>query len=184
MNIKLPNQLEEGELVKRCQAQDAEAQRELYERYADKLYRIGFRYLSEETAAEDAVTEGFLKIFAKIPQFEFRGKGSLEGWLKRIIVNESLMLLRKRKQKLVDIEHSAEKDNGYSIDQGLIEEDIIAEVRKLPKGYRTVFNLYAIEGYTHREIGEKLGISENTSKSQLSKARASLMKSLEKLGAI
>lgn len=176
--------MEEGEIVKRCQANDAEAQRILYEKYADKMYGICFRYLSEETSAEDAVTEGFLKVFEKIQYFEYRGKGSLTGWIKRIVVNESLMILRKRKHKLVDIDCSSEKENGQNIDQSLLEEDIISEIRKLPKGYRTVFNLYAIEGYSHKEIGEKLGISENTSKSQLSKARASLMKSLVKIGAI
>ncbi|UXP31382.1 sigma-70 family RNA polymerase sigma factor [Reichenbachiella agarivorans] len=177
--------MDEGELIKGCKAFDAAAQKILYEKYASKFYGICFRYLSDEAEAEDAVTEGFLKIFSKINTFEYRGKGSLEGWMKRIVVNESLMLLRKRKHHLVEINQSDEKMKyADSIDSNLIETDILEQIKKLPKGYRTVFNMYAIEGYSHKEIGEKLGISENTSKSQLSKARASLIKSLVHIGAI
>ncbi|PIB37448.1 hypothetical protein BFP72_07040 [Reichenbachiella sp. 5M10] len=177
--------MDEAELVTRCKAFDATAQKLLYEKYAEKMYGLCFRYLATEDEAEDTVTEGFVKIFAKFNSFEYRGKGSLEGWMKRIMVNESLMLLRKRRQSFVEISQSdAKMKFSNNVDQKLIEEDIIEEIKKLPKGYRTVFNLYAIEGYSHKEIGEKLGISENTSKSQLSKARASLIKSLVRIGAI
>ncbi|MBU2916150.1 MULTISPECIES: RNA polymerase sigma factor [Reichenbachiella] len=184
-NHKYSNQLEEGELVKKCKDHDASAQKELYDKYMDQMYRISLRYLANEAEAEDAVTEGFLKIFSKVGSFEYRGKGSLTGWMKRIIVNESLMVLRKRKHLLVDIHETDHKLRSIDgVESNLQEEDIINEIKKLPKGYRTVFNLYAIEGFSHREIGEKLGISENTSKSQLSKARASLAKSLVKIGAV
>ena len=135
--------------------------------------------------AEDAMIVGFVKVFSKIESFDYRGKGSLEGWIKRIMINESLMVLRKRKYEKVEIEkvHHLES-NIEPAESILMKEDIVTQIQKLPKGYRTVFNMYVIEGYTHREIGTRLNISENTSKSQLSKARASLSKSLIQIGAI
>ncbi|MGL1885919.1 MAG: sigma-70 family RNA polymerase sigma factor [Reichenbachiella sp.] len=179
-----PPILDEGQLIKQCQLFDPQAQELLYQQYADKMYHVSLRYLSEEMEAEDTVVEGFVKIFNKIDTFEYRGKGSLNGWIKRIIVNESLMKLRKRKMLKVDLEGTLQLSSGESIDSPIFEEEILNEVKKLPKGYRTVFNMYVIEGYCHKDIAKHLGISENTSKSQLSKARASLSKTLIRIGAI
>lgn len=133
--------------------------------------------------AEDAVVEGFVKVFRKLDTFEFRGEGSFEAWISRIMVNESLMMLRKRKDVIsVDQHEAIQLDSGLATDSEIRAEDLYQLVRQLPDGYRTVFNLYAIEGFAHKEIAEMLGISENTSKTQLFKARAALQNMLEKYG--
>ncbi len=136
------------------------------------------RYIPETLEAEDALIEGFTKVFRKIHQFEYRGKGSFSGWIKRVMVNECLMILRKKQVNKVDIDHLIKLDSSNGADDDILYEELLNLIYNLPKGYRTVFNMYVIEGYSHKEIGEKLGISENTSKSQLSKARSSLIKSL------
>ena len=174
--------LEDDQLVTLCQQFDAVAQKALYDKYATVMLRTCQRYLPDFMEAEDAMTEGFIKALSKIDKFEYRGKGSLSGWIKRIMVNECLMLLRKKKYDNLDL--SAIRDLASldtNIESQLVEEVILKQITQLPKGYRTIFNMYVIEGYSHREIGQRLNISENTSKSQLSKARASLAKSLKSL---
>ncbi|MEP4091845.1 sigma-70 family RNA polymerase sigma factor [Reichenbachiella sp.] len=177
--------LDDSQLTDLCKAKDELAQKALYDKYANKMMRTCLRYLNDEMQAEDAMIDGFMKVFSKIETFEFRGKGSLEGWIKRIMVNESLMLIRKRKMDQVELDkvHNL-SSNHATVESELMEETIVNVIQKLPNGYRTVFNMYVIEGYSHKEIGEKLNISENTSKSQLSKARASLSKSLTQIGAL
>ncbi len=172
--------LDDEPLVLGCKAMEALAQKALYDKYCNKMFHVCLRYLSDHMEAEDAMTEGFVKVFSKIGTFEYRGKGTLEAWLKRIMINESLMVLRKRKHKKVDIDGLLNLDAGSYSDSELEHMEIVKHIHKLPEGYKTVFNLYIIEGYSHKEIGQKLNISENTSKSQLSKARASLIKSLKK----
>ena len=172
--------MDEEPLVQGCKSMESHAQKTLYEKYCSKMYHVCFRYLSDEMEAEDAVTEGFVKVFSKIGTFEYRGKGTLEAWLKRIMINESLMILRKRKYNKVDIDSLLNLAGGEYSDLELEYVEILNQIHKLPNGYKTVFNMYVIEGYSHKEIGGKLGISENTSKSQLSKARASLIKALNK----
>lgn len=182
---KHSNILDEGLIVNSCQSFDSKAQEILYNQYADQMYQTCFRYLSDQHEAEDTVVEGFVKVFSKIGSFEYRGKGSLAGWIKRIMINECLMKLRKKKYEKVQIDNvSFQLTNDVPIDDPILEEEIVNIIKKLPKGYRTVFNMYVIEGYSHKEIAKKLNISENTSKSQLSKARASLSKSLIRVGAI
>lgn len=177
--------LDDGQLTDLCKANDEMAQKALYDKYANKMMRTCLRYLNDEMEAEDAMIDGFIKVFSKIDTFEYRGKGSLEGWVKRIMVNESLMLLRKRKMDQVEIEKVHDlSSNNETAESQLMEETIVGIIQQLPNGYRTVFNMYVIEGYSHKEIGERLNISENTSKSQLSKARASLSKSLTQIGAL
>lgn len=185
-NISKQNQtLDDSQLTDLCKAKDQMAQQMVYDKYANKMMRTCLRYLNNEMEAEDAMIEGFVKVFSKIDTFQYRGKGSLEGWIKRIMVNESLMLIRKRKMDQVDLEKvhhlSADQENAES---QLMEETIVNMIKQLPNGYRTVFNMYVVEGYSHKEIGEKLNISENTSKSQLSKARASLSRTLTEIGAL
>ncbi len=136
------------------------------------------RYTGNLHDAEDVMLEGFMKVFQKIGQYQ--GSGSFEGWIKRIMINEALGFLRKNKSMYVetDIEELEEKPELDRLYTALEVEDLISMIDGLPPGYRIVFNLYAIEGFSHREIGRKLGISENTSKSQLSRARALLRKKL------
>lgn len=186
--LTVPNpefNLDDGRLTELCQQEDASGQEVLYNRYANTMYRICLRYMKEENEAEDMMITGFVKAFSKIHTFEYRGPGSLEGWIKRIMVNECLMVLRKKKFEKVGLDTVSHfLDNGVHVDSQLHAEEIFKVVQNLPNGYRTVFNMYAIEGYSHKEIGKQLGINENTSKSQLSKARSSLKKTLVKLGLV
>jgi len=148
----------------------------LYDRYAAVMLGLCRRYVREELEAEDVMIKGFMRVFSKIELFE--GKGSFEGWMKRIMINEALTFIRKNKSMYLesDIE-AAEREPDYDkISTELEAKDLLKMVNELPSGYRTIFNLYAIEGYSHKEIAELLGINENTSKSQLSRARAHLQK--------
>ncbi|MFQ3213705.1 MAG: RNA polymerase sigma factor (sigma-70 family), partial [Marivirga sp.] len=131
--------------------------------------------------AEGTMVTAFVKIFERINQYS--GEGSFEGWMRRIMVNESLMYLRKNKNMSlnIDIEEVYELPQFNRLEDHLEAADLMTLINQLPVGYRTVFNLYAIEGYSHKEIGEKLSVSENTSKSQLSRARSSLQKQLVEL---
>ncbi|WP_254562903.1 RNA polymerase sigma factor [Dyadobacter diqingensis] len=167
---------QEAQLIKALRQEDARAQRQVYEKYGPRMLGVCFRYLGDEMTAEDVMVEGFLKVFGKIDQFS--GDGSFEGWMRRIMVNEALGWLRKRKQMPEDIlsdEAANIPDYNYA-DQNIETQELLDIIEKLPVGYRTVFNLYAIEGYAHSEIAELLGITESTSKSQLHRARALLQK--------
>jgi RNA polymerase sigma factor (sigma-70 family) len=167
---------QEAQLIKALRQEDARAQRQVYEKYGPRMLGVCFRYLGDEMTAEDVMVEGFLKVFGKIDQFS--GEGSFEGWMRRIMVNEALGWLRKRKQMPEDIlsdEAANIPDYNYA-DQNIETQELLDIIEKLPVGYRTVFNLYAIEGYAHNEIAELLGITESTSKSQLHRARALLQK--------
>lgn len=158
------------------------AQKALYDRFSVKMFRVCYRYLRNEEDAEDVLTNGFVKVFQNIKKFENRQAHSLEAWIRRIMVNESLMLLRKNNQFSFVNELPELEDNGQPLpDRDLQAEDLYELVRRLPTGYRTVFNMYVIEGFSHKEIAEHLSISENTSKSQLSKAKAMLRRQLGNL---
>jgi len=166
----------EAQLVKALRKQDPKAQRQLYEKYSSRMLGLCFRYVSDEMIAEDVMIEGFLRVFGKIDQFS--EEGSFEGWIRRIMVNEALGHLRKQKRILEDpISDEVSNIPDYALaDQNLNEQELLDLIGELPVGYRTVFNLYAIEGYTHSEIAELMGITESTSKSQLHRARALLQK--------
>jgi len=167
---------QEAQLIKALRQEDARAQRQVYDKYGPRMLGVCFRYLGDEMTAEDVMVEGFLKVFGKIDQFN--SEGSFEGWIRRIMVNEALGLLRKRKQMPEDIlsdEAANIPDYNYA-DQNIETRELLDLIERLPVGYRTVFNLYAIEGYAHSEIAELLGITESTSKSQLHRARAMLQK--------
>lgn len=182
-STKTQQDLDEEQLIERCRKGDSRAQRVLYEHYSEKLFRLCFRYVRNEPEAEDVLIKAFMKIFSKLDLFDYRGKGSLDGWMKRIVINECLMLLRKNNNfNLVQDSEAKMIASNATAEGKMAAEDIYALVLQLPTGYRTVFNLYAIEGYSHKEIADRLGISENTSKSQLSKARASLRTLLAKNG--
>lgn len=138
------------------------------------MFRLCYRYVREQQEAEDVLCKGFFKVFQHIGTFEDRGDASLQKWITRIMVNEALMFLRKNKLELVSEDDAQAIPAGTRTDSAVEAEDLYNMVRALPLGYRTVFNLFAIEGYSHQEIADQLGISEGTSKSQLSKARAML----------
>ena len=146
-------------------------QRELYNRFASKMYGVCLRYAANAEEAEDILQEGFIKVFKKMSSF--RGEGSFEGWIRRIFVNTAIEHYRKKiyLQPITEHEEATVEGKYLSVLDSLAEKDIINLVQQLSPGYRTVFNMYVVEGYTHKQIGEQLGISEGTSKSQLSRAK-------------
>ncbi|WP_186754298.1 RNA polymerase sigma factor [Echinicola salinicaeni] len=171
----------EADIIKGCLKGNRNAQKHLYDQYAGKFLIICRRYIKDRNMAEDVMIEGFMRIFDKLPQYEH--KGSFEGWMKRIIVTQSLLALRKH-QKLameVHLEHDLIAGNTKYESVDMEADELMEMISELPVGYKTVFNLYAIEGYTHAEISELLGIAENTSKSQLSRARALLKQKIAQL---
>lgn len=161
------------QLVEALLRQDAGAQRQLYERYSRRMFGVCMRYAKSQEEAEDLLQEGYLKVFQKISSY--KNQGSLEGWIRRVIINTALDYLRRQKINWTGIEHMPEQAEAPPVLDHLHVKDLLQVIQQLPAGFRTVFNLYAIEGYTHKEIGELLGISENTSKSQYSRARANLI---------
>ncbi len=151
----------------------------LYERFAPKMFGVCKRYMRSREDAEDVLVEGFFKVYDNIEKF--RGQGSFEGWVRRIVVNQALMALRKRHNFQLTVEVSnIEVQTGISVEDDLAAEDIMNLLNKLPVGYRTVFNLYVVEGYKHREIADIMGISINTSKSQLILAKKRLRTLIKK----
>ncbi|MDB5252315.1 MAG: polymerase sigma-70 factor [Flaviaesturariibacter sp.] len=149
-------------------------QQELYRRYASKMFGVCLRYAGNAEEAEDILQEGFIKVFRKIDSF--RREGSFEGWVRRIFVNTAIEHFRRKTylQPVTEREEETIEGNYLSVLDSLAEKDIIQLVQKLSPGYRTVFNMYVVEGYTHRQIADALGISEGTSKSQLSRAKTIL----------
>jgi RNA polymerase sigma factor (sigma-70 family) len=177
----LPLYTSEAQLVKGLKQNEPKAQRYLYDKYAARMLAICTRYLPDRMEAEDVMIEGFMKVFEKIDQY--KSEGSFEGWVRRLMTNEALMQLRSKRQLWVSIEADETlqipADTTWA-DQNLETEDLMTIIQQLPMGYRTVFNLYAIEGYGHAEIAELLNISESTSKSQLHRARTVLQQTIEK----
>lgn len=172
--------LDEKELIRACKQKKQAAQKQLYEHYYDMMFRICYRYLANSHDAEDIVVEGFLKIFEKIKKFEYRNSSSLKNWMQTIMVNESLMYLRQHKRILFsDNEHIFEQN--YTIDETLEIKDIHKAIAQMPTGYRTVFNMYVVEGFSHKEIAKSLNVSEATSKSQLSRAKKYLQRIIKDL---
>lgn len=164
----------EKELVQRCLSGEKTAQQQLYTRYSSTLYAICMRYARNTENAKDLLQESFIKVFDGLTYFRF--EGSFEGWARRVAVNTCLDFNKKLKNEPFkeELEDHVQIGEGEKITNRLQANDLIALLQKLPPGYRTVFNLYAIEGYSHLEIAESLGISESTSKTQLFKARKML----------
>lgn len=168
----------EERLLSECKKGKSQAQKAFYERFAPKMLGVCIRYIHDRAEAEHVMIGGMVKVFNKLIQYQ--GEGSLEGWVRRIMVNESLMYIRKNKNMSLEVEvEQADSTPDYrSLECSLETADLMALIAELPVGYRTVFNLYAIEGYSHKEIAETLEINENTSKSQLSRARRYLQNRL------
>jgi len=177
--------LAEQELINACIDNDPSAQKILFEKYAAKMLGICSRYCPNIEDARDALHEGFIKVFKLI--HKFKGKSTLETWMTRLMINTSIDHYKKS-MKFVHYENSDEVhalgdgDQAYQIDvdEGRIDaKELYMIIEMLPQGYKMVFNLYAVEGYSHKEIAEELDISEGTSKSQLARARALLRKLLK-----
>ncbi len=170
------------ELLLRLREQDRAAQKWLYERYSPLMFSVCKRYLRSREDAEEALVSGFYKVFSQIESYT--GAGSFEGWIRRIMVNECLMALR-RNQPLSfpgDEANIADQADGFNIEADISAREILELLDHLPPGYRTVFNLYVLEGFKHIEIAEALGISINTSKSQLILAKEKLRNLLKTKG--
>lgn len=181
MPLSIPYYLSESQLVVALQRGEARAQKIVYERYANRMMAICLRYVANQADAEDVLIEAFMHAFERVNQF--RNEGSFEGWVRRIMITESLMFLRKNKslRQEVPLDNGMEEPDYQWADENLQADDLLRLVAQLPDGYRTIFNLYAIEGYSHAEIATLTGISEGTSKSQLSRARALLQQKIRTL---
>ncbi len=178
MQTRLPSFEKEQTLVQSCKKQDRKGQHATFQFYAGKMMAVCRRYLGTGPEAEDTLMEGFMKVFAKIDSY--KEDGSFEGWIRRIMVNECLMKIRKQGDM-----YSKPIEEAWGLGQTedalmhLRTAEIEAIIAELPPGYRTVFNLYAIEGYTHDEIATLLEISSGTSKSQLSRARMMIQQKMK-----
>jgi RNA polymerase sigma-70 factor (ECF subfamily) len=171
----------DNELIEGCRKRDRHAQRFLFEHYSGRMLALCFRYVKDRMDAEDVMVVAFTKVFDRINQY--KGEGSFEGWIRRVMVNESLTYLRKNKSMYLETDiEAAEREPDYDkLETELEAEDLRKLIADLPTGYRIVFNLYAIDGFSHQEIAAQLGVSENTSKSQLSRARAVLQRKLSEI---
>lgn len=181
MLICMPDKTELIAIIERCKKNDRVAQRAIYELFSKKLFVVCLRYSSDYSEAEDMLQEGFIKIFNKIDKYNH--SGSFGGWLSRLISNNCIDIIRKKPNLYALTDAQENTLENYTIDalDSLIGEDLINVIQSLPTGYRTIFNLYVVEGYGHNEIAEKLNISPGTSKSQLNRARKLLQKKLEEI---
>ncbi|MEO0338408.1 MAG: sigma-70 family RNA polymerase sigma factor [Bacteroidota bacterium] len=164
-------------LIKGCRKHDRKCQKELYLRYCQKAMNISMRYVQDIHLAKDVVQSAFIQVFTKIDLFDWK-KGSFDNWLSRIVINEALQVVRQNKRILFQEMEALQPEKvepPIVLDQ-LLAADIIKLVEQLPEGYRLVFLLSVVEGYKHQEIGEKLGISPSTSRSQLTRSKQLLRK--------
>jgi RNA polymerase sigma-70 factor (ECF subfamily) len=169
--------LSDAELVQRCLRADARAQKQFYERFAGRMFGICYRYAGNIHEAEDLLQDGFVRAFLHLK--DFRGEGSLEGWLRKIMVTTALNFLKREKnirnQAGIEVAGQEAGDESSGLQQ-LETEELMKLIQQLSPGYRAVLNLFAIEGYSHREIGEMLQIGESTSRSQYTRAKQLLQK--------
>lgn len=167
------------DIIRGCLLNNAAMQKMLYDKYSAKMYGIAVRYAHDAEDAKDILQDGFVKVFQNLSKF--KGTGVFEGWMRRIFVNTAIEHYR-RKNTTYEIQESHEKqtsDRDVSAVDKLAAAEILNMVKSLPNGYRTVFNLFAIEGYSHKEIAEMLNISEGTSKSQYARAKALLQEKIK-----
>lgn len=168
-------------LILECSKQNRRAQKYLYEKYASRMYVLCLRYAKDRDEAEDILQDGFITVFSKIKSYS--GEGSFEGWMRKVFVNTALMRLRK-KDILKESEDVSEA-KGVAVDDDILERidgrKIVKLISSMPTGFRTVFNMSVIEGYSHRKISKLLGISEGASRSQLSRARVWLQERIKKM---
>ncbi|TAE18563.1 MAG: RNA polymerase sigma factor [Bacteroidetes bacterium] len=179
---------QEEQMLKGCQAGQAHAQQKLYQQFYGKMMSVCLRYAKDREEAQDILQEGFIKVFASLSHF--KNEGSLEGWVRRIMVNTAINHYHRYKKQQAETSLDHDLQEQYSLTHNFDDIDVIQKInyeelllliRSLPPAYQTVFNLYVIEGYSHKEIGEMLQINEGTSKSNLAKARMKLQKQINTL---
>lgn len=171
---------EEHDLIAGCKREEMWARKELYERFASAMLSLCVRYVGDKDMARDVLQDGFYKVFTNIG--DYSGAGSFEGWLKRIFINTALEELRKKRFLPIIGEHEENiEDTGESAFEKLSADDLHRCIAELPDGFRTVFNLYAVEGYSHVEIAKMLQIKEVTSRSQFMRARQMLQKKVQEI---
>jgi len=171
----------DSELIEGCIRNDRKSQKELYERYSSKMLGVCFRYTNSTEEAEDAMVEGFMNVFTHIASY--RQECALETWIRKIMVNSALSHLRQRNKHLnISIEETVIEEQDNSIvkpEEKFAADDLMKLIQKMPDGYKVIFNLFAVEGFSHKEIAEQLNISESTSKSQFFRARKWLMERIK-----
>ncbi len=168
-------------LIQSCQKQNRKSQKEFYLLFADRLMNVSLRYTNDTPAAKDVLQNAFVKIFKNLHQFDVN-RGTIDNWLTRIVINEALQYSRKQKRfplKEIDVEASIHQDKMPNVLSMLQAEDLIKIVQSLPDIYRNVFFMYEIEGYKHRDIARQLGITESSSRSQLTRAKVMLRALIE-----
>ncbi len=174
--------MQENQLIKKVLEGDKRSQKTFYQRFAPKMYGVALRFARDKDEANDMLQEGFVKVFSKLQYY--RGEGSLEGWIRRTIVNTAINIYKRNLKHLssqdLDTVMIFEKNNEASPIEQMSARELLGQINQLPVGYRTVFNLYVVDGYSHKEIADLLDITENTSKSQLSRARAYLQKRIQR----
>ncbi len=179
MESKSNHTLNDYDLIHGSLKGDRQIQEMLYHRFSPKMYAVCLRYSGNADDAQDLLQEGFIKVFNNLNKF--RGEGSFEGWIRRIFVNTSIEHFRRKVNmySVTDTQEQTIEDKEFNVLDNLAERDIMAMIHELSPGYRAVFNLHVIEGYSHKEIAEMLGINEGTSKSQLARAKNVLKKMVE-----
>ncbi len=175
--------MSETELIDKCKSGDNIARKKLYETYSRQMMSICYRYIGDKEASEDILHDGFIKVFLSIRSFDFRGDGSLKAWISRIFVNASLEYLRKnehiRNSSPIEEWRETDTDVGEEEMEQIPDSVLMEFISQLPEGYRSVFNMYTLEDMSHKEIGSALGINEASSRSQLSRAKAILVKKVQ-----
>ena len=172
------------QLVKGCLKGDSAAQKQLYELFAGPMLGVCYRYTKSMADAEDVLQEGFVRVFDKLHQFKFEGE--LRGWIRKIMVNTAINYLKKNTRYQSDLVYTDDLlhvVDEYNPEMRMGARELAELIRQLPPGYQTIFNLHAVEGFTHVEIGQILGIHEGTSRSQYARARGLLISWIEKLNA-
>ena len=174
---------QDKELLVRCLEREADAEKQLYDRFAPKMYGVCLRFAGNRMEADDILQDGFINLFGNLKKFRF--EGSLEGWVRRIFVNAAINYYWTNLKFKVEVEFQGEMEDTLLNEDALSAmsaKELLKVIQDLPARYRTIFNLYVIENYGHKEISEMLGISESTSKTQLHRAKQMIRKILTNLG--
>lgn len=179
MNVQSNHIPSETDLIQGCVNGNSQMQQILYDKFAPKMYGVCLRYSGNEDDASDILQEGFIKVFKNLSKF--RGEGSFEGWIRRIFVNTSIEHFRKKVKlyNVTEVQENTIEDTNLDALDILATKDIIKIINELSPGYKAVFNMHVIEGYSHKEIADIMGITEGTSKSQLARAKGVLKKLIE-----
>lgn len=173
--------MDDTSLVNECLKGNSRAQKALFDKFAPKMFSVCLRYMKNTEKAEDALQDGFIKVFVNL--LNYKNSGVLEGWIRRIIVNTCLDELKKNKKLLLNVsveEVEYKLESNDFVQEQMMADDLMKLIQDMPAGYRVIFNMFAIEGYAHQEIATQLGISESTSKSQYLRARAYLKNRIDK----